>query len=227
MSFLKNIIINLFNKKCIIIKESDLWGENMNKELLEKILMEEDVVSSINNNYSLLLNIIPEIESMVGFDHKHPHHHLDVFNHTLLALSKSPCDFKLRLVLLLHDVGKPFSYQEGEVRHFKDHPLVSSKMSKEILKRLEFNDEEIEEICDLIREHDNLITDKDIEQNIDFSRKRFKVQFCDALAHNPLKLEKRIAYLLEVNDKLNTKEEKEKYNSILSDLKNNKENKRR
>ena len=57
---------------------------------------------------------------MIGFEHKHPHHHLDVWNHTLLALSYSPKDFDIRLVLLLHDIGKPHSYQDEEIRHELD-----------------------------------------------------------------------------------------------------------
>ena len=73
---------------------------------------------------------------MIGFDHKHPHHHLDVWGHTLLALSKAPKDLEIRLVLLFHDIGKPHSYQEGEVRHYKNHSLVSSEMTQEILKRI-------------------------------------------------------------------------------------------
>lgn len=197
----------------------------MNKEVLKNILMEEDVVSSINDSFSLLLNIIPEIKSMIGFDHKHPHHHLDVWNHTLLALSRAPYDFEIRLVLLLHDIGKPFSYQEGEVRHFKNHPIVSSKISKEILRRLNFNEEEIKEICALIELHDNLIMDEDIIKNNGFSQKRFKIQFCDALAHNPLKLGKRIEYLLNINEKLNNEEDKEKYKCILNEIKKNIEDK--
>ena len=97
---------------------------------LKEILSEDDVVTSINNNMDYLLYVIPEINNMIGFDHKHPHHHLDVWDHTLLALSLSKNDFDVRLVLLLHDIGKPFSYQEGEVRHFKNHPMVSAKMSE-------------------------------------------------------------------------------------------------
>lgn len=191
----------------------------MSKEILEKILMEEDVVSSINNNINLLLTIIPELENMLGFEHKHPHHHLDVWNHTLLALSRSPQNLEIRLVLLLHDIGKPFSYQEGEVRHFKGHSVVSSEISKDILKRLNYNEKEIEEMCNLIREHDDLITDEDIVKNRELAQKKFIVQFCDALAHNPAKLEKRIKYLLDINNKLNEEEENEKYNCILCNLK--------
>ena len=157
--------------------------------------MDKDVVSSIRNQIDELITIIPEIKYMIGFSHKHPHHHLDVFEHTLLALSFTDYDFEERLCLLLHDIGKPFSYQEGVVRHFKGHPEVSSQMSKVILTRLGYNLKFIEELCYLIKYHDTPITKEDIENNYDLAYKRFKIQVCDALAHNPLKLEKRVAYL--------------------------------
>ena len=50
------------------------------------------------------------------------------------SLDLSEKDFLIRLVLLFHDIGKPHSYQEGEVRHFKNHAKVSANMSKKILK---------------------------------------------------------------------------------------------
>ena len=63
------------------------------KEKIYHILMDEDVVSSINKNIDYLLDVIPEIKDMIGFEHRHPHHHLDVWKHTLLALSLSDKDF--------------------------------------------------------------------------------------------------------------------------------------
>ena len=49
------------------------------------------------------------------------------------------------------------------------------------------------------------ITNKDIEENLELSIVRFKIQCCDALAHHPSKLEKRINYLLSVYEKINDK----------------------
>ena len=49
---------------------------------IKEILMEDDIVKSINNNLEELLLLIPEIKYMIGFEHKHPHHHLDVWEHT-------------------------------------------------------------------------------------------------------------------------------------------------
>lgn len=162
---------------------------------LYEILTDKDVVSSINNNLDYLLELIPEIKYMIGFEHKHPHHHLDVWNHTLYALNLSENDFEIRLCLLLHDIGKPFSYTDGEIRNFKGHPEVSSKMSEEILKRIGFEEEFIKEVCYLIKYHDMPLTKKDIEESNTLATKRYLIQYCDAMAHNPDKLEKRKNYL--------------------------------
>ena len=165
------------------------------KQKLEKILLEDNIIESINKNKQFLLTIIPELNDIIGFEHKHPHHHLDVWNHTLLSLDYSCNDFDLRLCLLLHDIGKPHSYQEGNIRHFKGHPNVSSYISKNILDRLGYDKKYIEEICYLIKNHDNLITYYDILNNFELSFKRYLIQYCDALAHNPEQLEKRKKYL--------------------------------
>lgn len=172
---------------------------------LYEILTSDDVVSSIKENLDYILELIPEIKNMIGFEHKHPHHHLDVWDHTLLALSLSENDFEIRLCLLLHDIGKPFSYQEGEIRHFKGHPKVSSEISKDILIRLKFDKQFIDEICYLIEFHDTPITENDIKSNYELSFKLYKIQYCDALAHNPNKLEKRKEYLVKIKKKLDSK----------------------
>ena len=169
---------------------------------LQEILLTDDIVKSINDNMDDLLLIIPEIKNMIGFEHNHPHHHLDVWNHTLLALSLSEKDFDIRLCLLLHDIGKPFSYQDEEVRHFRNHAKVSSEMSKEILRRLGCNEEYINYLCYLIENHDTKIEDEQIKNNYDICLKLYEIQRCDALAHHPDKLEKREKYINETYKKL-------------------------
>ena len=192
------------------------------KETLYNILMNDNVVSSIENNLEIILNLIPELKDTIGFDHRHPHHHLDVWNHTLCALSYAPSNFDLRLVLLLHDIGKPHSCQEGEVRHFKGHPIKSYEMSLVILKRLNFAQEEITHLSNLILVHDDELTIEEIKTNAEHAFERFQIQYCDSLAHHPNKLEKRIAYLLDTNENLNTGNTKAYYHKLLNEVSNKK-----
>lgn len=169
---------------------------------LYSILISDDVITSINDNLDVILKLMPEIKNMIGFPHNHPHHHLDVWDHTLLALENSPKDFEIRIVLLLHDIGKPFSYQDEEIRHFKGHSDMSAIISYDILNRLGFEQDKIEEMCYLIKNHDNKITLEDIKGNRELEIKRFLVQYCDTFAHNPKVLDKRISYLKDVFNKL-------------------------
>ena len=169
---------------------------------LQEILLADDVKLSITENIDDLLKIMPEIKYMVGFEHRHPHHHLDVWNHTLLAISLSPNDFDVRLCLLLHDIGKPFSYQEGEIRHFKNHPKVSAQIAETILKRLNFKDDYIKTICYLIANHDSPISNDMLENNYELCLKLYEIQRCDALAHHPDKLERRKEYLNKTKEKI-------------------------
>ena len=169
----------------------------------------DDIVSSINDNITALVEMIPEIEKMMGFMHNHPHHHLDVWGHTLLALSLSPDDFLIRVAILLHDIGKPHCYQDGDVRHFHGHAVFSSRMSCEILNRLEFNRFDIDRITYLVMEHDMPISNEEIKNDNELAKDKFMVQVCDALAHNPEKLGKRIEYIESMNDKINKGEDKD------------------
>ena len=59
----------------------------LSREKVNKILNTDNSVMSINENIKYLLDVIPELNYMIGFEHKHPHHHLDVWQHTLESLN--------------------------------------------------------------------------------------------------------------------------------------------
>lgn len=167
---------------------------------LREILLSDDIIESLESNLDIILDYIPEVRFMIGFDQKHPDHHLDVWRHTLYALSMSEKDFDIRLVLLLHDIGKPFSYQDVKygdkvIRHFTGHAMISSKIAYIILNRLGYEEEYVNYICYLIKMHDTPIRQNLIDDNIDLAKKLYKIQYCDAMAHHPSKLKPRIDYL--------------------------------
>lgn len=100
--------------------------------------------------------------------------------------------------MLLHDIGKPHCYIDGDVRRFTGHPKVSKKMTKVILERLDYDREFIEEVCYLVEFHDSIISLSQVNENKDLLYKRYIIQYCDAYAHHPDKLEKRVKYLNKV-----------------------------
>lgn len=128
------------------------------KEELKQILSSKDVAAELETHLEDLLKLIPEIKYMIGFEHKHPHHHLDVWKHTLEVIRNlNTQDLELNMAGLLHDIGKPFSYQDEEVRHFHGHPEVSYKMSIQILRRLGYDEDIIYRILYLVKNHDTII----------------------------------------------------------------------
>lgn len=84
--------------------------------------------------------------------------------------------------MLLHDIGKPFKYQEeGNIRHFKGHAKKSKEISKPILERLGLDKEKIEIILKLIEMHSSKINESDItKENVEFYKRLLKIKICDA-----------------------------------------------
>ena len=170
---------------------------------IEEVLKGENVAESIDVNMEYFLYLIPEIKYMIGFEHKHPHHHLDVWQHTLEVLKNlNSKDLELNMAALLHDIGKPFSYQDEEVRHFHGHPEISYEMTKQILTRLGYNEVFIRSVSYLVRTHDTVIEPRNLDNTLEMVQKRLQLQYADARAHHPDKIDKRIRFLDDIKKQL-------------------------
>src|SRR3984893_2550193 len=103
---------------------------------------------------ALLDAALPEVSAMIGVE-QGGYHIYDVFDHTMRALDESPDDLITRTAVLLHDVGKPPTHAVApDGRHtFYDHPSVGARISRELLTRLRFSNDEITAICRLVRLH--------------------------------------------------------------------------
>lgn len=164
--------------------------------------------NNIKENEETLVRFIPEIKNMIGFEHKHPHHHLDVWEHTLAVMDNiKEEDLELKMAALLHDIGKPFSYQDGEVRHFHGHPEVSAKMTRNILERLGYDSDFINNVYYLVKTHDTVIECDKLDNRYEMILKRLKLQYADAMAHAPGTVEKRINYLNSIKVQLEKNKE--------------------
>lgn len=143
----------------------------------------------LSDNISLVEDevflIIPELKNEKNFEQKSEWHSFDVWNHTLATINACDKNFEDRLVLLLHDIGKPFSFQEeGNIRHFKNHAKKSADMAEAILLRLNIPKSEIDIMVKLIELHSSKIKIQDInKENKDFCKRLLKIQKCDAMGY--------------------------------------------
>jgi len=104
----------------------------------------------------LMKEILPEIEAMKGVEQPPEFHpEGDVFIHTRMLMEKleNP-SLILAFGALFHDVGKPptFDFKEGRIR-FYEHAPIGAKMTKKIMQRLRFSNDEIEAVCALVDNH--------------------------------------------------------------------------
>ena len=107
----------------------------------------------------LMKEILPEIEAMKGVEQPPEFHpEGDVFIHTRMLLEKvekleNPPP-ALALAALFHDVGKPptFAVRDGRIK-FYEHAPVGAAMTKTIMKRLRFSNDEIEAVAECVANH--------------------------------------------------------------------------
>lgn len=78
--------------------------------------------------------------------------HKDVLAHTIEVVAMTPSNLIIRLAAFFHDIGKPRTrrYTEGEVT-FRHHEIVGSKITRKRLTELEFDEDIIEDVTELVR----------------------------------------------------------------------------
>src|SRR5271169_6046922 len=122
----------------------------------------------------LLKEVLPEIDRMHGVEQPPQFHpEGDVWIHTLMLLERLPanCSRTLAWGALLHDVGKPPTFRVAPDRiRFDGHVEVGVRMAHEICRRLNFSNDDTEQIESLIANHMRFI---DVERMKESTLKRF------------------------------------------------------
>lgn len=179
---------------------------NDQRTVLNQILTSNNPSQSLSEEVDTLTEIIPELTPSIGFSHRHPHHHLDVWEHTLAVVRNLDSqDLELNMAGFLHDIGKPYSYQDEEVRHFHGHPEKSYEITLKVLQRLGYDPSFIDRVSYLVRTHDTIIDVDHFDNSPDMIDKRLRLQYADARAHHPDKVAKRIDFLDALSKKIDEK----------------------
>ena len=154
---------------------------NNERKVLEQILSLDNITEK---EEQIIFDIIPELKYEKDCVQNNPWHIYDVWNHTKKVVQNSKADKEIRLVLLLHDIGKPHSYQDDEngIRHFRGHSQKSAEISEQILKRIGYSENEISQICFLIANHDKTIEPEVINiSNLEIYKKLLHIQYYNHL----------------------------------------------
>lgn len=105
----------------------------------------------------LLKEALPEIDRLHGVQQPPEFHpEGDVWTHTMMVLEQLPVGVSPALAwgALLHDVGKPATFQSGPGRiRFNGHVEVGVRITEDICRRLRFSNEETEQIVSLVENH--------------------------------------------------------------------------
>jgi len=127
------------------------------REEFNKILISDYPIKGIRllKKLKILEIFIPEIEICYEFNQHNINHDKDVFEHTLEVVKYVEKDLILRLAAFFHDIGKPQSFfmDNNGVGHFYGHDKLSVEITRNVLIRMKYSNDIINEVLSLIDTH--------------------------------------------------------------------------
>lgn len=138
---------------------SKISAERIQTELTKTITSDHPEMIKTAYKLGLTKVFMPELDVCFETNQNNPHHCYSVGDHILKTVCEVRSDKVLRLAMLFHDMGKPAckTTDEKGIDHFHGHPIKSQEMSKEILRRLKYDNDTIDKVSRLVRYHDERI----------------------------------------------------------------------
>lgn len=134
----------------------NISAERIQVELVKMLVSDRPDLLRTAYELGVTTQFLPEFDALMVTDQETPHHMYNVGEHTLHALLHVRADKILRLTMLLHDMGKPAfkTIDETGRAHFKKHAIGSEAITKEVLKRLKFDNDTLHKVSRLVYYHD-------------------------------------------------------------------------
>ena len=132
-------------------------AERIQAELVKLLVSPHPDYLRVAYETGITKEFLPEFDRCMETEQNTPYHCFTVGEHILHSLLYVEADKVLRLTMLLHDIAKPVmkTTDENGRDHFKMHAVKSEEMSKQILRRLKFDNDTIMQVSHLIRYHDD------------------------------------------------------------------------
>lgn len=163
------------------------------REELDKLICGKNCLNVLLEYSDIITVIIPEFQKCIGFDQHSPYHKYTVWEHIVRAVSFAPQDnIQIRRALFFHDIAKPIcaKFDESGRGHFYNHAKIGSEMTKDIMKRLRYDNDSITTVSTLIAYHsDKILTKKNIKKLISIIGDKLFIELiemkkCDNSAKN-------------------------------------------
>lgn len=134
-------------------------AERIQAELVKLISSDHPDYLRVAYETGITAVVLPEFDAVMDCGQNDALHENTVGEHTLKSLLNVSNDKVLRLTMLFHDFGKPLTCSRTEegVTRFFGHPDISSDMSREIMRRLKFDNDTTDKVKKLTAVHDLFI----------------------------------------------------------------------
>ncbi len=154
-----------------IIKEKRYLLEGVAEERIyrefQKILVSDNVSSTIRDNKEIFCLLIPELEPTISFDQHNDYHIYDIFEHLLKVVENTPNNLYVRMAALFHDIGKPdcFTMDEKGVGHFLGHPVKSKEIFNRFANKYKMDDKTKDIVGKLVLYHERQFSTNPVKIN--------------------------------------------------------------
>jgi len=135
---------------------NNISAERINVELTKLLVSSNPGFIRIAYETGIMDVILPEIASLMDIEQNNPHHCYTVGEHIIRSVENIEADKVLRYAMLFHDIGKGSTKTTSEdgVDHFHGHSLVSAQLTRQICKRLKFDNDTMGKVLKLVENHD-------------------------------------------------------------------------
>lgn len=135
---------------------ANISAERIQVELVKMLTSPNPGLLKMAYELGITKVFLPEFDAMMSTTQENPHHKYTVGEHTLKAIQEICPDKVLRLTMLFHDIAKPVmkTVDEAGIAHFKMHQMKGAEMTKQILRRLKFDNDTMNKVVRLVQHHD-------------------------------------------------------------------------
>ena len=188
---------------------SKISAERIQVELVKLLLSDHPDKLRLAYELGITKVILPEFDACMLTEQNNIHHAYSVGEHIIQTMMNVRSDRVLRLTMLMHDMAKPvtITVDEEGISHFRGHSEQGVKIATAIFRRLKFDRDTMDKVCNLIRYHDDRfpISPKTVRRQmnrvgVEAFPYWLEVREADTLAQSEYKRDEKLSAIREIRE---------------------------